>query len=308
MDRLIKLQVSMKMSRFFQLKVFNRKDKKNNFDSFIKFPMMCFRIVTYDFNPLEDTATFRQKLVYHFKMNYFKLVLIALAMEIILFAMFGIVNSDDFSIFSVAVGNSLAVVLILLKAWTTFEHRNDIWEILQELKTIFGTHGNEKREYKIRAHLDYYNRLMKFSLSPYILGLCNIAFNWLPYLMFGQMSLVGHYWFPFDAFRYEIFPFILMWENWQAWTMVFVQTGADSLLCALISLTTMEFDILKIDMSDIDLVPENARLDFLQALTDRHNKLLSIADKIEATYSLTFLCSLLSLVQLVFHWFLYTGS
>jgi 7tm Odorant receptor len=73
---------------------------------------------------------------------------------------------------------------------------------------------------------------------------------------------------------------------------------SDSLLYALITMITMEFDILKDDLMNLKLPPKGDGLEIIRNFSDRHNKLLGLGEKLQNIFALSFFfsCTISSLV------------
>lgn len=84
----------------------------------------------------------------------------------------------------------------------------------------------------------------------------------------------------------------MLWIDYIAYFLLMFLLASDSLLYALITMISMEFEILKSDLLEINLVPKPRRTEKMNELTDHHNKLLDISDTLQNIYSLTFLLAL----------------
>lgn len=278
------------MIRFLRGNLLGIVDSEINFDSFTKISSLFFRAVLFDFyNPLQEDASYNQKLVYHLKMNYFRLCLLGLVSEIMSLIMFGIVNWDDFLVAAVSVPNTLTAILIGLKALSTLFHRKDILKIFQELRTTFETYDNENNTSRIKDYLDRYQRSMKFYSAPFLIMLVHIGSPVISYLVFGEMTIHLDVWFPFDAFQPTTFPFAFIWVCWIAWNSILMLLATDSLLYALVTVVLIEFHNFTSELNEIKLLKENEKISKLRSLTDRHGKILEISDKLQNIYDMSFL-------------------
>ena len=104
-----------------------------------------------------------------------------------------------------------------------------------------------------------------------------------------EMSL--KYWFPFDPLTPGHFPIAALWTDWVVGIALAFLLASDSMLYALIMVLTMEFDMLTSDLKNFNSTPESEKAKRIQYLTDRHNNLLKIADKLQNIFSVTFLVS-----------------
>lgn len=279
------------MAAFFKFKIFNPSEDEINSSSFIKFSLFMFRLVSFVFEPLSGSANWKQRFTYKAKFIYVKVVLLALAVGNMSMVAFAVINSDNFMTATSAVPNIVTVLLIELKAIATYIHKDDIWNIFEELREVFDRRATVVTKYKIKGYLDNYHFIIKIYSATFVIVFLPIAFPMFPFLMYGTMELTVNYWFPFDAFKVSNFPFALIWVDWVAWNCLVLLLGTESLLYGLIAVITMEFDILRIDFLNLQLAPEQERAKIISNLSDHHNKLLSICDKLQVIYALSILFS-----------------
>lgn len=279
------------MAKFFRIKMFNPTEDEINFESFVKFPLFCYKLVFFAFDPLSAHPSLLERLVHSARMNYCRICLCAFVIAEISMCMFSFIIAEDFVTASASVPNVVTVLLIFLKVFVSFVRRKDIWNIFEDMRAIFATRVNENGNYKIKEYLDGYHFFIKIYTSTIILVFLPIAMPVLSYAVYGTMKLTVNYWFPFDAFTPQHFPIALTWVNVNAWNCLAFMLAADSLLYSLITVVAMEFDILKFDLMNIKLTPQHQRGEKLKSLVERHNKLMELGDNLQNIYDLTFLVS-----------------
>lgn len=120
------------------------------------------------------------------------------------------------------------------------------------------------------------------------------TFPVIDFLITGNLKMIANFWFPFDIFTPRNFFSVLLWIDFCAWTHTTYMLGVDSLLFALISLLTMEYDILRADFVDLKLTPAVDRTKKLKSLVERHNTLFGISEKLQRIYEAFFLASFVS--------------
>lgn len=279
------------MAAFFKFKIFNPSEDEINSSSFVKFSLFMFRLVLFVFEPLSGSENWKQRFAYEAKLVYVKVVLLALALGTMSMVAFAVLNSDNFMTAASAVPNIVTVLLIELKAIVSYMHKDDIWNIFEELREMFDRRENANTKYEIKRFLDNYHFIIKIYSATFVIVFLPIAFPLFPFLMNGTMELTVNYWFPFDAFKVANFPFALLWVDWVAWNCLVLLLATESLLYGLIAVISMEFDFLRVDFLNLRFAPEQERAKIISNLSDHHNKLLSISDNLQDIYNLSFLVS-----------------
>ena len=279
------------MVNLLNLEIFNPPEENINFDSFIKLPVFLFRLLWFDFKPLIEGATFRQKLLNFAKNVYVKICILGLALAMLSEAGYGIEHNDDFVSLTSAISQVLTVIVVMSKPLTVYIFKDDIWQVFQDFQNVFGQHVNQNKKYGVKKYLDAYHFYMKIYIGIMITISLPVAFPGISFLIDGSMKLSVLYWFPFDAFKPETFPIVIVWTDWIAWNILTYISATDSLLCVLVTFISMEFDILKIDLLNLNSTPRIERARKIQDLIDKHNKLLNLSGKLQKLYSIVFLAS-----------------
>lgn len=274
--------------------MFNPTEQEINFDSFIKFPVFCFKLALFDFEPLNESPTILARLQSFLRTSFNALSILAgfLVGELSL-CMYSLLIADNFVAASANVPNIVTAVLIYYRAFVTFKRRRSLWNIFEELRSVFAAHGHENSKYKIKQYLDGYHLLIRiYAFCINFISGPLIVLPTVAYALSGTMKLSVNYWFPFDAFTPGNFPLALVWTDLIAWISATCLVSVDSLLYALITVISMEFDVLKFDFMDINLIPMEKRSEQLKILVERHNsKLFEISDKLQDIFESTFLLS-----------------
>lgn len=167
---------------------------------------------------------------------------------------YGVVHSHSLSVVVQAIFHTSTVLLIASKMLTTFVYKEDIRIILNELKSMFGRQMSEKDKFKVKKCLNEYYRVVKSYFGIHIFAKIFVTVPLILYLTSGKTIFFVNSWFLFDEFRKENFPFALLWQNWNAYVLLRVFLASDSLFYAIVTVFSMEFDILKIDFMNIKIV------------------------------------------------------
>lgn len=270
---------------------FNVAEDQIDFDSFVKFSLLMFRVVFFNFRPLNDNATIVMKVKYYAMMTYYGLCMLVFFVAMVQMIVYAITHSDNFVSAASAIPNAVSVLLISNKAFLTFLRKNDIWKIFLELRALFSRTGQENEKRKLKKYLDMYHRIIKVYAGIFVVLYIPVVGAAIPYLINGTMQLTVNYWFPFDAYKFTTFPIALFWADLISGNALILLMAADSLLFAMITVIAMEFDFLKDDMEQLTCAPKEERNKKFVDLVQRHSKLLELSEKLEDIYGLTFLVS-----------------
>lgn len=277
------------MVKLPEIKMFNTPEDEIDFNSFMKFSAVCYNYVLFDFKPLSENASWIERIRHFGKVNFFRFCIACFCVAETSLVAFSILIASDFVEASANVPNVVTVVLIIVKAVVNLVRRKDIWILFGELQGIFDTRNGENAKYKIKEYLDGYHNFIKAYGLTILFVFLPIAMPVVNFLIYGTMKLTVNYWFPFEAFIPENFPFALAWVLFIAYNCLVQMLAADALLYALITVVAMEFDILKLDLVNLKFSTAGQRLEKFNHLILRHNKLLDIGDQLQDIYGITFL-------------------
>lgn len=269
--------------------LFNPSEEEINFETFMKPSSFFFRLVFFDFEPIKVNANRKEKCVYLAKIAYFILTVITLISIIASMITYLVVNWDNFENASSGVPNVFSTILVTLKVLLTFRHKKNLRSMFPELSEMFADRAKDNKKHKVKKYLVEFHRLMKIFSTPFLLAIFTFFVAIFPYLYNGTfMKPAIEYWYPFDAFQMETYPFAWIWNVWVAWNFNIYFLACDLLLFGLITVLVMEFDILKTDLSDVMMTPKDDRQKHFERLIDHHNKIFNLCDKLKKIYSLTF--------------------
>ena len=273
-------------------KIFHEPEDEIDFDSFVRFALLLYKILIFDFAPLQEDASFWKRTLYFIRDVYVRIYLVCFILCFISMIAFGVVNSDDFASAATAIPNATITLLISLKAWIIFLRKKDIWDILQEMKKMFDRRIGQNQKYEVKKYLDNYHRYIGTYAGVYGVFIFPIALPVVPYLLYGSFTMSVNYWFPFDIYRQETYPIYLIWTDWNAVNLSVAILAADAMLFCLITMIAMEFEVLKIDLQNIKHIKISERQQRIADLTYHHNRLVDMSDKLQEIFDLTFLYSL----------------
>lgn len=277
------------MVRIF-VEYFNPPNVQINLISFIKFSLSVFRFVQFDIDPLPAEATFKEKFFYRLREVYIIFFLVCYILSIVSFIVSAI-TINNFIDGLPPVLDALALSLVAVKMWNTTLRKKEIKCFLAEMQLVFDHRLNQNKTYNLNEYLANYNRLAIILASSVIVLILKLSVPIIPFLLFGTMGLPSKYWFPFDPFTTRNYLFAFGWSNWIAWVGLPFFVACDTLIYALATIISMEFDFLKIDAMNLRDVPKEEKAKYLQDLIDTHNELLTLAKRLQDLYSITFLMS-----------------
>lgn len=282
----------MKFLRIFRRKFINSDDEDLSFESFTKYSFFLFRLLFFNFDPLKAGASAKEKFTYIMRISYYVFCLIALACAVSSMIAYTVVHSDSLEIALKSFPNVLFDVLIGLKAFAIFLRRGDIWKIFHIFKIMQERRAGNNQKYEVKRFLDEYHFHMKAYTTPFVTISLTLILPVFIYVINGTMILPVEYWFPFDIYRSEIFPFVLFLIEWISLNTELFLLSVDSLVYALLISIAMEFHVLRIDFINIKFIAKDERSKYIQELIDRHNKLLNLCDKMQEIFDLVFLITI----------------
>lgn len=272
-------------------KFFAKNQEHINFNSFTRFSRALFEIALFDFNVLQGDATMKERICYFLKTVYVKFCLATFALALVLLTLLAIVNADNLVIAASTSTNWLTIALIGHKYFITFWYKDGIKGIFQEIQIIFDNRLSKRSPDDIQKYFYGFQRLIKLYSVTFILIFLPITFPAIPYLSCGAKKISIGYWYPFDPYRDEYFPFVLCWIDWIAINCVIFLLSTDSMIYAFITIISMEFDFLKADLMNVGNVQDSEKARNIHSLIDHHNRLFDISDKLQKVFSSTFLFS-----------------
>lgn len=278
------------MTRFFRKT--NIAEREINFDSFTKFSLFIVRFVFIDFQPLCENASFRTKFIYKAKTYLTTICLLSCAIAILQVILYAAVNAKDFVDATRRLEDAMSTFLTFLKASVTYSRRHEIWEILEEFKSFFILRKEGNQKYEIKSYHRIYRRILKWFVLIAVQFVPHFAFVLISYVIFGTKTAEGnffHFWYPFDPYDDSNYLYAILWTDWVVYVTLMFFLTADPLFYCFITMLTMEFDILAIDLSNLKDESEDARKEKIKRLIQQHHRLMVLSDKLQNVYSPNFL-------------------
>lgn len=212
----------------------------------------------------------------------------------------GILTRDS-SQFQAAVENfcySCGSVMVLAKAfWGIFYNRKKILELLEKLDELFPQRCSDQQDFDVRKHLKQLKLLTWIECATFGVHVLNFVAFPLTRQVFG--------WLTSQTFEWEL-PLALLWpfdtSNSIAFWLVYISNCfiffymgstfvfTDLLYASLMSLTSMQFDILAEKISEAEDAAE------LKKLVKVHQQLLEITNPLEEIFAPLLLVNILSMI------------
>ena len=255
-----------------------------NFESFTKLPILLFRMILLDFQPISENATFKMKVKHYLRkcLSWFAIVSCTLSAYQIIF--YAVSHSKNFDAVIGASRDALSMLLINFKGLIVFLRKDDIREILEEMKILFDDRSTKNADNGAKKFLKKYHQLMKIYAVTFILMNIFLTALWIPYFLNGSTIYLTHLWFPF-----EFFPVNHFWIEWDGYICSVLTMASDSLLYGLITVISMEFYFLNNDLIFIKVETKDKRREKIAVTVDRHNKLLEMCKKLQKIFEPYFL-------------------
>lgn len=293
-----------KLKRFYH-KSFTTDENEITFDSFIKFPVLFLNLLLFNFEKYSEDGSLKIKFIYYMRKFPYVASLLCCGLLFIQYSAYGYVNSANFDVLVRSASGALTTFLIFAKVSTMFARKDDIRSIFMELDDFFKCHKEENGLSRITNYLKKYHHVVKMTLAVFISTMTLSFIPWVLFLINGTIVYLDKVFFPFDAYRAEMFPFATLWLNLLAYVCFAFLLGSDLLLFTLVTVISMEFDFLSQDMKRLGFQTKDERKVKIVNLIDRHNKLFEISDKLQnifgISFLITFVCSSLILCFVSFH-------
>lgn len=273
------------------LKVFAVPEDEINFDSFTKVSIFILRLFSIDLKPLSKNASFIEKLADWRKFIQFAVFLcLTYVTEIITFLIYAWQHmEEDFVASARCILDSLSVMLLLLLGVEINRNKNEVWNIIGEMRELFDRRIDKNKKYKVQEYFIINNRIIKCYMVAYVIFATPIISGIFFFFIYGTMQLQAQNWYPFDPYTPENYVYAWTWTLWILIVNLVFLLGADSLQFSLITTLAMEFDVLNTDFTEMKSYGKSEIQKKMKELVDRHNKLFAIGEKLQNVYELSFL-------------------
>ncbi|CAO1400259.1 unnamed protein product [Diamesa hyperborea] len=178
-----------------------------------------------------------------------------------------------------------------------FRNKNELTDVMAKMDSLFPRNYRDQERYGVRKVLKNLTLVMR-SFSTMYMGLIWL-FNLMPvfisiYLYFDE-GVIYHkqlpyiMWYPFDPLQPIVFEISYIVVMWGAFTCALSILSTDLLYCSVLTLLCLLFDILKMDLQQLNLKKGSAISKDLKKLIVFHNDLIGISNQLEKIFSVSIL-------------------
>ncbi|CAO1427943.1 unnamed protein product [Diamesa hyperborea] len=253
--------------------------------------MKCFNYVCFDPMYKENNAETKREKIWRILRNIY-LWLIVVNFGYSIFGMLIAITLTairlDMKIVTSTAPNCLFKIIFGVRLISIWLHQKDFQHIVNTLMDLFPVSHEDQVKYKIGKYLKNFCNLKRIYAGSVIT--VAVLFGLTPILEFFKTgiwinTLPYNDWYPFDPYCPEFYTVLLLWQYWMSLTIAIVVIGLELILYGLITLTAMQFDILKVDLSEFKNTASNCGLENMKKLVDRQNFLIGLCDKLEIIFS-----------------------
>ena len=228
-------------------KTFNLSEDEINFDSFIKFPLLFFRMILFDFESLNGNVTLKMKIKNYAKQFLTWFFLIACIAHVLQLIAFGVINKYNFFTVIRSVSDALMLSILLIKGLLIFLRKDEIRSMLKKTETLIIRRKQELEDPKMKKYIDGYYQFIKVYVvmmaSANIFGLVPLFY----FLINGKMMFFVNAWFPFTTDNVLGFVSAVLWSEGICYLAGNLFLASDFLLYSLMIIISMEIDNLATD-------------------------------------------------------------
>lgn len=278
---------SNRMAEFPWNKVFDLKENEIVLETFTRLSMTSFQFGCYSFKAFDEaTATRKQKIVNNLKKINSKCSRIGLLLMVLLAIAFAVFDAEDLAATARSLQDAMSFFLFGFKAALTVTQKKKILAIFEKLKSISQQRLGANEKYKVKRCLDSYHRVMLIYAGSFALGQIAALGLVALFAINGTKHFPMNYWFPFNEFNDRYYLLAMFFIDWNMWNIMFLVFGADSLLFALMTFASLEFDALSVDLKES---VHQKTTGGIKTWIERHNTLMNVVDEIQSIYGIDFL-------------------
>lgn len=225
------------------------------------------------------------------KRFYFAVVMVNVFISLLALIGFMIEHADETEILLAILPNLTNAPFISFKVCMLFLHKDELAEVLLALKENFPESCKDVLE--VKSYLKTLKRFLRFYGSFMILVYMSAVSR-----VFILNYDVEAYVLPIEfrlPFRFEdsllIFFICNIWIYWISFNVMVASFGMDLLLFGVISLISMKFDQLKLEIENLGIQTE-PDMATVERIVSKHGELLILNEKLENIYASSFLYNL----------------
>lgn len=263
------------------------------FEDFTSYCERIFKTFAFTLDQVSSAKTAKDKVEIILKDFFFWFTVINVLVMIFLVAAAAVNKSLEFS----AMTSTIAIVTsgcnVGVKSCTVYFNKSSIVKVLSYTRSDFPIKQNHKR-YRVSRYLKNYKKFAKLytvlfatpCLSAMVIPLIKLFSS-------GEKTFPLNIWMPFDTDSDKLYAVAYLWSVWACTFSVVVLVAIDSLMFVLITLVSMEFDILKLDFLALNTAEKSKAEQQARELIQRHSNLIECSKSLEKVYSPSFLYTFL---------------
>ncbi|KAL5284443.1 GPROR8.2 family protein [Megaselia abdita] len=196
----------------------------------------------------------------------------------------------------------LFIVGVNVKEFALYIFRHDIYDVMQELRSIFP--DNHEDQVKLKVY-SYYSRIQfisyafiffcvaftsAFNIFPIYAGVITVFFENGTYVKdFGYFV-----WYPFDTEAWDVYLILYGLQIHGAYLAGVLFVGADLMMCAAVAQNCMHFSHMKNLLLEYQPKGNEKDLTFITDLAKYHDKILVLNEKVNSMFSVCILVSFMT--------------
>jgi len=211
----------------------------------------------------------------------------------------------------VAIESSAAIgffSLMLLKIYIIMmKDRGSLSDILKKIEGHFPMDVWSQHDFKVGKYLKLLKIFTGTTVVLYVLLWIQVSVMPFYELAYGWMTsssvkldVIIKFYIPFDYSNPLVYSIIYIFQSWILIVNIIAFLSIDLLYFGLMLVVSMEFDILKQIMSEIDpQVDQEAAVKKIKALIEIHQELIEITEKLEDKFSFILFVNIFGMIYLI---------
>lgn len=267
----------------------SKEDEKIEFEDFLESYKKFFKFVTFTFVWPSEAENSKEKVKRLIKDVFFWFSVANVCLMVSLVAVSAFRQSTGLSALTFAVPLVTSVTNMTVKCLTVYCFKTDISQLLNKIECNFPM-KKVYRKHRVAEYLKNYKRFVRLYTFLFIMPcLSVIAIPLIKLFSTGQRSFPLDLWMPLSIHRTDVYAIAYLWCIWTCTNSVIVLIAIDSLMFVLITLISMEFDILKIDFLALKHTNRSAVERQTFELVQHHSELIECSGRLERIFSASFL-------------------
>lgn len=266
------------------------KSNKILFEDFLSFSGQFFKFVTFKFSSFSKKKTSNENSKILLSDLFFWFSAFNVCLFVSLCAVSALKKSFDIAAFTFSMPLLTSTSLVIVKCLTVYCNKENISEVLDIMKIAFPKETLMQKKYNIKRYYKSYKLFAQVYAFLFMVPcFCVMALPLIELVRSGEKSFPLHMWLPFDSQRNEVYAVSLCWSVWACVNSVLILIAVDTLMFVLITLLSMEFDILTLDFKNMINTETPSIHKTAVELIQRHNNLIECSLKLERIFSPSFL-------------------